>query len=82
MFQPLGDRVLVKPTPAEEKTAAGILIPDTAKEAKAEGEVVVLGTGKIKDGKKHEFSVKKGDKVLYSKYAGDEIKIEIGRAHV
>jgi len=75
MFQPLGDRVLVKPTPAEEKTKGGIIIPDTAKEAKAEGEIIALGTGKGKDGKKYDFSVKVGDKVMYSKYSGDEIKI-------
>lgn len=76
MFQPLGDRVLIKIGQAEEITKSGIVIPDTAKEAPAEGEVVVLGNGKLKDGKSHNFSVKIGDKVLYSKYAGDEIKID------
>lgn len=76
MLKPLADRVLVKPLEAEEKTKSGIFIPDTAKEAPAQGKVVVLGNGKLKDGKKHEFSVKVGDKVLYSKYSGDEIKIE------
>ena len=76
MFQPLGDRVLIKIGKAEEITKSGIVIPDTAKEAPAEGEVVRLGNGKIKDGKTYDFSVKVGDKVLYSKYAGDEIKIE------
>lgn len=76
MFTPLADRVLVKPLAAEEKTKGGIFIPDTAKEAPAQGEVVVLGNGKIKDGKTYTFSVKKGDKVLYSKYSGDEIKID------
>ncbi|MEK9156165.1 MAG: co-chaperone GroES [Patescibacteria group bacterium] len=75
MFQPLGDRVLVKPLPAETKSKGGIYIPDTAKEAPAEGEVVALGNGKLREGKTHTFSVKKGDKVLYAKYAGDEIKI-------
>ncbi len=76
MFQPLGDRVLIKPLAAEEKTKGGIYIPNSAKEAPAQGEVVTLGNGKLKNGKKHEFSVKKHDKVLYSKYAGDEIKID------
>jgi chaperonin GroES len=76
MFQPLADRVLIKPLAAEAKTKGGIFIPDTAKEAPAQGEVIKLGTGTIKGGKTYEFSVKKGDKVLYSKYAGDEIKID------
>lgn len=76
MLQPLGDKVLIKPTAAEEKTKAGIYIPDTAKEAPAQGEIVALGTGKIADGKTYSFSVKKGDKVLYGKYAGDEVKFE------
>lgn len=76
MLKPLGDRVLVKPLPAEEITKSGIVIPGTAKEAPAEGEVVALGNGKIKEGKTHQFSVAKGDKVLYSKYSGDELKIE------
>lgn len=75
MLQPLGDRVLVMPSAAEEVTKSGIVIPDTAKEAPAEGEVIALGNGKLREGKTHEFSVKKGDKVLYSKYAGDELKI-------
>lgn len=76
MLEPLGDRVLIKLGKAEEITKSGIVIPDTAKEAPAEGEVVRLGNGKIKDGKSHDFSVKVGDKVLYAKYAGDEIKID------
>ena len=76
MLQPLGNRVLIKPLPAEEVTKGGIVIPDTAKEAPAEGEIVALGNGKIKDGKEYSFSVKTGDKVLYSKYSGDELKLE------
>jgi len=76
MLQPLGDRVLIKLGKAEEVTKSGIVIPDTAKEAPAEGEIVKLGNGKLKNGKTHDFSVKVGDKVLYSKYAGDEIKID------
>lgn len=76
MLKPLGDRVLIRPSAAEEVTKSGIVIPDTAKEAPAEGEIITLGNGKIKDGKTHQFSVKVGDRVLYSKYAGDELKID------
>jgi chaperonin GroES len=76
MFKPLATRVLIKPLIAEEKTKGGIFIPDTAKESPAQGEVIALGNGKMKDGKKFEFSVKVGDKVLYSKYGGDEVKIK------
>jgi chaperonin GroES len=75
--RPLGDRVLVKPLEAGEVKKGGIIIPDTAKEKPQEGEVVALGTGKRDDdGKKIEFTVKTGDKVLISKYGGTEIKIE------
>jgi chaperonin GroES len=75
--RPLGDRVLVKPLEAAEQKKGGIIIPDTAKEKPQEGEVVALGTGKRdEDGKKIEFTVKTGDKVLISKYGGTEIKIE------
>lgn len=76
MLKPLGDKVLIEPTSAEEKTKSGIIIPDSAKEAPAEGKVVAIGTGKLSGGKKHEFSVKVGDKVLFGKYSGDEVKIE------
>src|SRR3954451_185306 len=76
-IQPLGDRVLVKPLEEKEVKKGGIIIPDTAKEKPQEGEVVALGTGKLDDsGKKIEFTVKKGDKVLISKYGGTEIKID------
>lgn len=75
MFKPLGDRVLVKPMPAEEKSKGGIYIPDNAKEKPAEGKIVALGNGKTKDGE-YNFSVKVGDKVVYSKYAGDELKVD------
>jgi chaperonin GroES len=75
--QPLSDRVLVKPIEEKEVKKGGIIIPDTAKEKPQEAEVVALGTGKIDDnGKKVEFTVKKGDKVLISKYGGTEIKID------
>src|SRR2546428_8687465 len=76
-IKPLGDRVLVKPLDEKEVKKGGIIIPDTAKEKPQEGEVVALGTGKVDDeGKKVEFTVKKGDKVLISKYGGTEIKID------
>lgn len=76
-IQPLGDRVLVQPIEEKEVKKGGIIIPDSAKEKPQEGKVVALGTGKTDDsGKKVEFSVKKGDKVLYSKYGGTEVKID------
>jgi chaperonin GroES len=76
-FRPLHDRVVVRRVEAEEKTSGGIIIPDTAKEKPQEGEVVALGTGKRDDdGKLIEFTVKKGNKVLISKYGGTEIKID------
>jgi len=74
--QPLGDRVLLKPLEAEEKTKGGIILPDTAKEKPQEGEVVAIGAGKTEDGKKVELEVKVGDKVLYGKYSGTEIKVD------
>jgi len=73
---PLSDRVLVKPLEAEEKTKGGIILPDTAKEKPQEGKIVAIGQGKtLEDGKIHPLQVKVGDKVLYGKYAGTEIKI-------
>jgi chaperonin GroES len=75
--RPLGDRVLVQTIEEQETKKGGIIIPDTAKEKPQEGNVVALGTGKIDDnGKKVEFTVKKGDKVLISKYGGTEIKVD------
>ncbi|MEM9543330.1 MAG: co-chaperone GroES [Cyanobacteria bacterium P01_E01_bin.42] len=74
--KPLGDRVFVKVSPSEEKTAGGILLPDTAKEKPQVGEVVAVGPGKFdKDGNRGGLEVKVGDKVLYSKYAGTDIKL-------
>ena len=75
---PLGRRVLVKRSISEEKTAGGIFLPDTAKEKPQEAEVLALGTGKDDEGKDVStlFTVKKGDKVLISKYGGTEIKVE------
>lgn len=75
-IKPIGDRVLVKPLDESEVKQGGIIIPDTAKEKPQEGEVVALGTGKLDDkGEKIAFTVKKGDKVLISKYGGTEVKI-------
>ena len=76
-LRPLGDRVLVKPAEEKETKKGGIIIPDTAKEKPTEGIVVALGTGKTDDnGKKVAFEVKKGDRVLVSKYGGTEIKLD------
>lgn len=73
-IQPLGDRVLVKRLEAEEKTKGGIVLPDTAKEKPQKGEVVSVGKGRIlESGKVEPLEVKKGDKVLFGKYAGNEI---------
>lgn len=74
--KPLADRVLLKPLEAEEKTKSGIVLPDSAKEKPQEAEVVAVGEGKVVDGKKQSMSVKKGDKVIYSKYSGDEVMID------
>ena len=75
--KPLGDRVLVEPVEEKEVKKGGIIIPDTAKEKPQEGKIVALGTGKRDDdGKLVEFTVKKGDKVLISKYGGTEVKVD------
>ncbi len=75
--KPLGDRVLVEPVEEKETKKGGIIIPDTAKEKPQEGIVVALGTGKTdENGKKVPFEVKKGDRVLISKYGGTEIKLD------
>ena len=75
--RPVQDRVLIKRLAEEEKTKGGIIIPDSAKEKPAEGEVVAVGAGKANEqGKVRPLEVKKGDRVLFGKYAGNEIKIE------
>ena len=75
--RPIGDRILVEAAEEKEQKKGGIIIPDTAKEKPQEGKVVALGTGKVnEEGKKVDFTVKKGDKVLISKYGGTEIKID------
>jgi len=75
-IQPLADRVVVKPQPAEEKTASGLFIPDTAKEKPQRGTVVAVGPGKVENGTKVDMSVSKGDTVLYGKYSGTEITMD------
>ena len=73
-LKPLGDRIIVKPLEAEEKTKGGILLPDTAKEKPHEGKVVAVGKGRVSDdGKIIALEVKAGDRILYGKYSGNEI---------
>jgi len=76
MIKPLGERVLIEPLAKEEKTASGILLPDTAKEKPQEGKVIAVGSGTLKDGVRTPLEVKEGDLVLFSKYAGTEVKYE------
>ncbi len=76
MIRPLGERVLIEAIAKEETTASGIVLPDTAKEKPQEGKVVAVGSGTLKDGVRVALEVKEGDRVLFSKYAGTEIKYE------
>lgn len=77
MLKPLGDRVVIRVLEQEEKTASGIFLPDTAKEKPSQGEVVAVGPGKVQDdGKRVTLDVKVGDKIIFSKYAGTEVKFE------
>ncbi len=81
-IRPLQDRIIVKRMEEEEKTAGGIIIPDTAKEKPQEGKVIAVGKGKVgEDGKVRPLDVKPGDTVLFSKYGGTEIKLE-GEEHL
>ena len=73
-IQPLGDRVVVRPLEAEEKTKGGIILPDTAKEKPQQGVVIAVGPGRFEDGKLVPMGVKVGDKVLLAKWGGNEIK--------
>jgi chaperonin GroES len=76
-FRPLSDKVLVKPSQAEEKSSGGIYIPDAAKQKPIEGEVIAIGPGRVlDDGSRSELTVKAGDKVIYSKYGGTELKLD------
>jgi chaperonin GroES len=81
-IRPLQDRVLVKRVESEEKTKGGIIIPDTAKEKPIEGKVIAVGAGKVgEDGKVRPLDVKAGDRVLFGKYSGTEVKID-GEEHL
>ena len=81
-IRPLQDRVLVKRVESEEKTKGGIIIPDTAKEKPIEGKVIAVGSGKVgEDGKQRPLDVKAGDKILFGKYSGTEVKID-GEEHL
>lgn len=81
MIKPLGERVLIEAIAKEETTASGIVLPDSAKEKPQEGKVVAVGSGTLKDGVRVALEVKEGDRVLFSKYAGTEIKYE-GREYL
>jgi chaperonin GroES len=75
-LKPLGDRVIVKPKAPEEKTKGGIILPDTAQEKPMEGTIIAVGAGRIADdGKKISMELKAGDKILYGKYSGTEVKV-------
>jgi chaperonin GroES len=76
-FRPLSDKVLVKPSEAETQTSGGIFIPDSAKQKPQEGEVIAVGPGRVlDDGSRSKLAVKVGDKVIYSKYGGTELKLD------
>ncbi|HRX26714.1 MAG TPA: co-chaperone GroES [Aminivibrio sp.] len=76
-LKPLGDRIVVKVVNHEEKTRGGIVLPDTAKEKPTEGEVIAVGTGKVlENGQKLPLEVKVGDRIIFSKYAGTEVKLD------
>jgi len=76
-IEPLGDRVVIKPTAKEDVSKGGIVLPDTAKEKPQEGKIIAVGPGRLtEDGKRIAMEVKKGDKVIYSKYAGTEFKLD------
>ena len=77
MLKPLGDRVIIELVESEEKTASGIVLPDTAKEKPQEGKVVAVGTGRVLDnGERVSLEVAEGDRIIFSKYAGTEVKYE------
>ena len=77
MIKPLGDRVVIQVSEGEQKTASGIVLPDTAKEKPQEGEIIEVGTGKmLENGQRVALDVKVGDKIIFSKYAGTEVKYD------
>ncbi|AFV02629.1 MAG: co-chaperone GroES [Dehalobacter sp. 4CP] len=75
-LKPLADRVIIKAVPSEERTKSGIIMPDTAKEKPQEGEVIAVGPGKVEKGERIPMEVNVGDRVIYSKYAGTEVKYD------
>jgi chaperonin GroES len=76
-IEPLGDRVVVKPTPKEEMSKGGVILPDTVKEKPQEGEVIAVGPGRLsEDGTRIAMDVKLGDRVIYARYAGTELKLD------
>jgi chaperonin GroES len=76
VLKPLGDRVVIEAIAKEDTTASGIVLPDTAKEKPQEGRVVAVGTGRFENGERVALEVKEGDKVIFSKYAGTEVKFD------
>ncbi|TDF96196.1 co-chaperone GroES [Paenibacillus piri] len=76
MIKPLGDRVVIEAIAKEETTASGIVLPDTAKEKPQEGKVIAVGSGVLKDGERIPLEVKEGDRIIFSKYAGTEVKYD------
>jgi chaperonin GroES len=76
VLKPLGDRVIIEPIAKEETTASGIVLPETAKEKPQEGRVIAVGSGRIEDGQRIPLEVQEGSKVIYSKYAGTEVKYD------
>lgn len=77
MLKPLGDRIVIELIEAEEKTSSGIVLPDSAKEKPQEGKVIAVGTGRVLDnGQRVDLEVKEGDRIIFSKYAGTEVKYE------
>jgi chaperonin GroES len=76
MIKPLGDRVIIEAIAKEETTKSGIVLPETAKEKPQEGKVVAVGSGVLKDGERIALEVKEGDRIIFSKYAGTEVKFE------
>ncbi|MFN7172011.1 MAG: co-chaperone GroES [Fimbriimonadaceae bacterium] len=76
-IKPLGDKVVVRPTEPEEKTSSGLYLPDSAKKRPQEGTVIAVGSGRVLDsGQRNELTVKEGDRVLYSKYGGNEVAVD------
>ncbi len=76
MIKPLGDRVVLEAVEREEVTSSGIILPETSKEKPQEGRIVAVGTGRLEDGKRVPLEVKEGDRVIFSKYAGTEVKYQ------